>query len=163
MIVFYYVAVILVFGRSNICQIVQSECTSKNQGFSTTIVANSVNSSDTQSIIDEAIPVPCNFNILKEIFEWLKHNIYFLKRKEICINSKVITYDRNWINYIDKTLNINSFQLINISNFLGIELLIEILSVYIAENHESRNFKLIVKAFFNRKKDNIPLEIPEKL
>jgi len=113
--------------------------------------------------MDETIPVPLNSNILKEIFEWLKHNIYFHKRIDTCFYSKVKTYDRNWINYIDQSLNINSFQLINIGNFLGIEFLVEIVSVYIAENHESRNFKLMVKAFFNRKKDNIPLEIAEKL
>jgi hypothetical protein len=143
---------ILVFGRSNTCKIANSECMSDSHGSPTTIVSNTINTSHTQSIMDETIPVPLNFNILKEIFEWLKHNIYFLKRKETCIDSKVITYDRNWINYIDQTLNINSFQLINISNFLGIELLVEILSVYIAQNHESRNFKLIVKAFLTEKK-----------
>jgi hypothetical protein len=112
--------------------------------------------SSSRVLEDEIIPMPMfQYELLHAIFEWVRHHFFFFKDTSKVFRSSIKTYDRNWLSCLDRDLGVNAFKLMNTANYLGIEILIEVVRAFIAETHEERSFRLIEKAFFYRTSDSM--------
>jgi hypothetical protein len=113
---------------------------------------------------DEIIPMyTMKRTIISLAFEWIKNHRILLKDIRSPQPHIISKYDQRWLAYINENYTVCAFELINAANYLAIDKLIAMLSVFIAEKHSQRTFRSLMKAFFKRKNHCIPIDLAGKI